>query len=332
MGLFSGLFGRSYMREGPGVSKDEPQKPPFLRFFQLYFRKFWKLIQLNLLFMIPALIVAAMVFFLYAGSFRVNFELSGNRVSMDLWKSYVAPIPIILIFPFFAGLAYVTRNYVREEHAFVFSDFKDAIKDNWKFFLLNGCICYVCYLILSLGMRFYYAMMSTNKIMTIPFGLSLLFAMLFIFAQFYIPVMAITFELKFRDIYKNAFIFAILGLWRNFLLVILFAVTIFCMVFISPIMMLLQLLLLIFIVCLMFSTGMYTVNFVVYPMIEKYLLKPYLEKDEPKEEGEEASAENTPKTGDTIDTMELPKPEYVYVNGRLIRRDELEEEQVFSDE
>ena len=35
------------MKEGPGVSKDAPEKKRFFLFFELYFRKFWKMIELN---------------------------------------------------------------------------------------------------------------------------------------------------------------------------------------------------------------------------------------------------------------------------------------------
>ena len=31
-----------------------------------------------------------------------------------------------------AGVGYVTRNWARDEHAFIWSDFKDAVKENWK--------------------------------------------------------------------------------------------------------------------------------------------------------------------------------------------------------
>ena len=37
------LFG-DYTKAGPGVEKNAPQKKPFFRFIELYFRKFWKLI------------------------------------------------------------------------------------------------------------------------------------------------------------------------------------------------------------------------------------------------------------------------------------------------
>ena len=45
----------------------------------------------------------------------------------------LALIPCILITgPIQAGLAYVTRNWARDEHAFPWADFRDAVKDNWK--------------------------------------------------------------------------------------------------------------------------------------------------------------------------------------------------------
>ena len=47
--------------------------------------------------------------------------------------------------------------------------------------------------------------------MYVPLIICFLLSFLFICAQFYIPTMIITFDLGLRQIYKNAFIFAILG-------------------------------------------------------------------------------------------------------------------------
>ena len=42
-------------------------------------------------------------------------------------------IPCIAITgPWTAGVAWVTRNWARDEHAFIWSDMKDAMKENWK--------------------------------------------------------------------------------------------------------------------------------------------------------------------------------------------------------
>ena len=50
-------------------------------------------------------------------------------------------IPCIAITgPFTAGVSYVTRNWARDEHAFIWSDFKDALKANWKQSLVISAI------------------------------------------------------------------------------------------------------------------------------------------------------------------------------------------------
>ena len=58
--------------------------------------------------------------------------------------------PCILITgPAQAGMAYVMRNWARDEHAFPWSDFKDAVKDNWKQALgisaITGLLPYIVY-------------------------------------------------------------------------------------------------------------------------------------------------------------------------------------------
>ena len=62
MGLISNMF--NYSKPGPGVEKEEQQKRRFFLFFELFFRKFWKLIQLNLLYLlfwIPPLIAGTLL-------------------------------------------------------------------------------------------------------------------------------------------------------------------------------------------------------------------------------------------------------------------------------
>lgn len=325
MAFLSGLFG-NYTKEGPGVEKDEPKKPPFVRFFQLYFRKFWQLIQLNLIFVVPAIVVAAMVFFLYVGGKDAYVTLQINdtvKYDFYFWTTFVAPLPLILLSPFTAGLCFVTRNYVREEHAFIFSDFKDAIKSNWKYFLLNGAICYLVYTFSFTSIGFYGVFSNESKVMVIPLALSFLFVTIFTFAQFYFPVMAITFDLKFKQLYKNAFIFAILGLPRNILLGVLLVALIVALYFTQIMPLLLPLIAVIWFILLAFSTCMYTVNFVTYPLIEKHLIKPYhgeTEEEKKEEVKEEESALLSAKE------MESLESEFIYVNGKLIRRDEYEQE------
>lgn len=259
-----GLFNNHYNRPGPGVNKDEPRKKPFFRFWELFFRKFWDLIKLNLLFCIPVLVVVVLMYFL--GRFTGN--------------TFVFALPVILIFPFIAGLTMVTRNYAREEHAFILSDFKEAIEKNWKLFLINGIICFAAYLILSVAITYYSSQVNTNWFFFVPFALSIAIAALFIFAQYYFPVMAITFDLKLKDIYKNSFIFSIVGLWRNLLITVVLAVlglAVYVLTLLSPLTLIIALVLIVFI---LFSFGMFLINFAVYPLIDKIMIQPYQKKED----------------------------------------------------
>ena len=90
-----------YSQPGPGVSKNAPPKKKIVLYFELLGRKFFPLLKLNLLFLIPVAIAAVLVFIL--GTTGVVL--------------YIACIPLILLAPFLGGLTYVTRNYAREEHA-----------------------------------------------------------------------------------------------------------------------------------------------------------------------------------------------------------------------
>ena len=303
MSIFSRLT--HYDRPGPGVDKDGPKKPRIVVFFEVFFRKFFNLCKLNLLFMIPVVAVIAIIYLL------MNLLLM-----VGINNLFVALIPVVLIFPFVAGLTYVTRNYAREEHAFIFSDFKDSVKENWGKFLAHGIITYALFCLFYISISFYSANLSTNQFYYIPFCLCVFMALITLFMQFYIPLMIVTFDLKLIQIYKNALIFAFAGA----LIIVLVLLWIF----------------------LAFAFISFLVNFTVYPLIEKLMIIPYYAKQEAEnEKPEEASGESSEgrlamesetQTEEEREEDEKPKKvEYVYENGRLIRKYNDDIEPIFED-
>ncbi|HEX3038593.1 MAG TPA: DUF624 domain-containing protein [Oscillospiraceae bacterium] len=323
------IFGGNYSRPGPGVRKDEPQKPPFIRFWQLFFRKFSKLVQLNLLFFIPTIVVCALMF----GIGLLGITQRNLSVLVNSPLSY---LPVILISPFVAGLTMITRNFAREEHAFIWSDYKDAIKKNWKPFLINGFICYIFVSIMYVALRYYLAMSSQGWMYVIALSISILVAIMFLFAQYYIPVMIITLDLNLKQIYRNAFIFAVLGLWRNLMLTIIFAVLFFAnfVAFFTQI----PLLILIagtLILLIAFSFMSYLINFAAYPLIEKMIIKPYYEKlNAPAvESDDQAKLEKSVETKEDQDeNSSSTEPEYVFIDGKLVKKySDTDDEKVFKD-
>lgn len=311
----------NYSKPGPGISKDEMPKAAPVRYFEIYGRKFTKLVQANLVFFIPFVIAAALMvllFFLQVPHVQLSMPSSNSNTGLvlDLWVMYVVPLPLIFVYPFVAGLTMVTRNFVREEHAFVWADFMKATKNNWKLFFANGVIIYLVYVVFSFSMSYYSGMLNQSWMYFIPFGMTVVAITLFSFAQYYLPIMFITFDLKFGQFYKNAFIFAIVGMVRNFLMTLLFVGLIIVAVFLIDFL-ILAIALCVLLPFLLFSFISYTTSFAVYPVIKKYMIDSQSE-DKNKEE-EVSKSEDKETSNNDKET----KDDFVYVNGRLIKKSDL---------
>lgn len=325
---FLGLFG-NYDKPGPGVSKDEPPKAAPVRFFEIFGRKFGKLIQLNLIFLIPVLVAAALMFLIYLYPTHFAISISG-LMAIDGWAAFVVPLPVILLSPFMAGLTFVTRNFAREEHAFVWSDFWDAVKGNWKYFLLNGVICYMVFLVLSFSLLYYYYMAAAEWLYYIPCWLCLIFALIFLFAQYYLPVMFVTFDLKFAHAYKNAFIFTLAGFGRNLLVTAILAGLVILLLSL-PLVNLTVLVYFLLVIFILFSFISYLVNFAVYPVIDKYLIQPYLRQQEEKGKAPEEAPSEEDFSGLFAQLPDEPEDEgedkYVYYNGKLVKKSQIKDDE-----
>jgi len=175
---FFGMF--NYSKPGPGVDKDAPKKKRFFYFFELYFRKFWKLVQLNLLFC-------------------------------------VCCIPIVTIGPAIAGMTYILRNFAQERPVFMVSDFWDAFKSNFK---QGFCIWLIDTLVTgvsTVAFAWYFINSGMSWAMAIPLGLCILAEILLMFMRFYTYLMVVTVDLPVKHIIKNAAIFSFLGAKTNFI-------------------------------------------------------------------------------------------------------------------
>ena len=180
MAGFFGLF--DYSKAGPGVSKNAPQKKSFFLFWELYFRKFWKLCIANLLYAL---------------------------VSLPVVTNGLAE----------AGLTYVTRCYTRERHAFLPSDFWDAIKKNWKQALPAGLLRVVMLFLFGYDLFFFSQMKEEYAAFSmIGVAVTLCLFVVTTFMYYYVYFMIITFKLKFRQILKNSFALSSAAVWRNLLI------------------------------------------------------------------------------------------------------------------
>ena len=119
-------------------------------------------------------------------------------------------IPCIFITgPWTAGVAYVTRNWARDEHAFVWSDMKDAMKENWKIALILSGITSVIPLLAWLCWQFYGGLAAENWVMVIPQTFTLMVALVWTLAITYAYPMLVTYKMDFKTILRNSLLLAV---------------------------------------------------------------------------------------------------------------------------
>lgn len=257
MAGFFGLF--NYEKEGPGVEKNAPKKRAFIVFFEIYGRKFWNLFYANLLFLLTGL-------------------------------------PIVTRGLAHVGLTKITRNFAREKHAFVKEDFFETVKRNWKQALSVGIINLVVTALLIFNAGYYFLGMfpevwelvgydiSGMTVMTphildyVVMGVTAFGFLVFTWMKYYIPMMVVTFKYTNKDLYMNAFKFAIVGLKQNVLisavLIVLYAI-VAVLFFSFP----WQVGVLILIIASLFlpSFRSLLIQYTIFPLVKKLIIDPYYE-------------------------------------------------------
>ena len=124
------------------------------------------------------------------------------------WLLFLAPC-IFITGPFNAGITYVLRNWARDEHSFVFSDFKDAVKANWKQALVISLIDGVMPFLLFTCWRFYGSMLSQSMIFILPTALVLMATIIWKLSTMLAYPMLITYDLKIKDVIRNSVLMTI---------------------------------------------------------------------------------------------------------------------------
>ena len=246
-----GLFQKNYDKTGKGVSKNEPEKRGFFRFFELYFRNFWKLI------------------------------------SAQFWCVLLS-LPVLTTGLGQVGLAYVCRMAARDKHTFVTSDFFDAIKKNWKRALPLGIINCIILAVFAVDMWLLY-IFSTHGNMSpvmcsIVFVASMFFFTAFSFAKFYQYTLMITFDFKLKTIIKNSWLFATLGVKHNIIIGLSLSAVYIAMFWALYINYRIALPIIILLLLFIFpSFRMFLIQFNVFPEVKKYIIDPYYQ-DHPDED------------------------------------------------
>ena len=137
-------------------------------------------------------------------------KFTGNDIVslIATWLLILVPC-ITLTGPFNAGVTYVLRNWARDEHSFVLSDFKDAVKANWKQSLVVSLIDGAMPFILFTCWRFYGGMLSQNTLFIVPAALVLMVGLIWTLASMLAYPMLITYDLKLKDVLRNSILLTV---------------------------------------------------------------------------------------------------------------------------
>lgn len=314
------IFG-GYSKPGKGVSKSEAyEKSSFAKYFEILGRKFWDICILSLIFLLTMIPFIGLSYLIYT-------LIRNTAIAADLQLSAVIVLsPFMLSGPFLGGASRIARDFAREEPVFIWNDFFSTIKRNIKQPLVLSIIGYICFAALSYALPTYYAMSGVFRYVCLP--LCMLAALIYLFMQYYVYTMAVSFNLRIFEIIKNGIIFSFAVLMRNFLITLVLAlitVITFAFLYIGLSVSFFIGIFIILSVCFVTGLMFYSVNFITFPSLKKYIIDPYYENN--RDETAEALLEK-----EDGEAEKKPLPEYVYHNGRMVHRSVLEAETVFDDD
>lgn len=182
-------FFNNYQNAGIGIPKSEREKQPFFKFWEIYFRHFWKLVLLNMIYLVCCL-------------------------------------PIVTIGPATAGMTKVLRNISQERPVFVFHDMMESAKKNWKQALPLGIIDVIFIIGFIVSIPSYNNLTKQNGMFYIPLFICLSCMMIFVIMHFYAYILVSSTNLTFKQVLKNSFLLSCLALKTN-IITLLIVITVF---------------------------------------------------------------------------------------------------------
>lgn len=233
-----GFLGFGSNKPGKGIEKDEKQKHRFFIFFDVIFRKFAKFVQLNtiyVLFSLPYLFLlywysplnaTTLSYITNAGIGEyINAMPFEDRAAFDVILRLIFTLTIGIMWgagPVSAGCSYVMRNFAREQHAWVFSDFWEHLKKNLKQSVVVLLID-IAMLYLSLtAFNFYshqYTLKPDNMFLIVQ-GILVVILFIYTFMHFYIYQLMVSYEGGIKNLYQNAMMFALAKFPQNIVLTV----------------------------------------------------------------------------------------------------------------
>ncbi|MCL2070805.1 MAG: YesL family protein [Oscillospiraceae bacterium] len=228
-------------KSGKGVSKEQARSEmkPFFKFWEIFGRKFWYLVQLNCLY------------------------------------GFLC-IPVITLGPATVALTQVMRKFVLEQPIFVFAEFFGAFKKNFNLrAVLTGIFSLIFFAAFGFSMFISVVAVNVQPSGMVYFTLAMNMAsgVVLLMVNSYIYPQIACLNLKMPAMLKNAGILCIAGFKRNVVTVLAFIVTFTVL----TVVLLAWPFLVIMLPLLPFAQLAFVSVFNAYPVIQRYIINPYYE-------------------------------------------------------
>lgn len=299
---------------------EEDTTPSIKRYFKLLGRRFWKLVSLNIM-MLPMILPILIIFYatisaektpianhaIFSQLYGANLidptpttttllDLFGAQRSISIYNDVGTYVIIGVCVLFLAvtwgwqniGSTYILRSMVRGEPVFLMSDYAYAVRRNLKQGFVLGLIDVVAIFLLVFDFTYFMGMPSSFWTDVCYFAIMAL-CILYFLMRFYIYLLLVTFDMSLKKIFKNALIFSILGIKRNFMgilgivLITSINVVLFALFAMTPLGIAIPLILpFLYYLAVTSFTSAYS----AYPIIDRYMIEPYKHLNEDEEEEE----------------------------------------------
>lgn len=323
----SALFNPS--REGKGIIKTN--KRSFSHCLSVFFGKLFPLIKANLLFclfMLPLAVFSVLIALsVFPDTNWLNFKFHISYI----FQIMLIPLPFAFSGPAVCGLTKITRDIGREEHVDIFKDFLVTYKRCFVKSIIVSIIQYFFYVSAYFALTVYYGFW-------LPWAVALILTIYFTVMQKYIYVMLISLNLSVFKMFKNAYFLILVAFKKSIailLSLIVFTIFLLLNVATSLYVNIGVIFWALYIILFHFSFSRYFQNYFAFDVILSKVVEPYYnEKSENNKEQieNEDIAYNSNSNKYTDENIEKEKSEYVFENGKLIRRELSQTESIFKDD
>lgn len=273
-----GIF-RSYANPGAGINPHAPKKKPFARYWELLFRNLGRLFILNIVYSslhIPLMLAYA-------------FFVSTNNKFTNPMCIFLLIVQVLIAGPTLSGCARVLRNMVLDKACFPWEEFKKGFTRNfWAsviYYLIDLAV--VAVLVSNWILCPQIVQQYGTKLLYAPLVVTLGIGIILLFMNFFLFPMQVATGLKKSSVIKNSLQLTCLSPKQCLLTVGCVGVMLaFCYL-------LLCISLKLLIIFFFFPAAWvgFTVMFINYPVIQKYVINPYYE--ETGEHNPEADDDNS---------------------------------------